>query len=148
MRSLLIPLIVLIVITCSSKKPTVEPFHWMAGNWQKVDADSSSQSVEVWQIESDKLMIGYGLTTANLDTLFYEQLKIVVEGDAFYYIADVGQGVVRFKLVASTPESWTFENPEHDFPKRIIYQKSGEKMLAFTEAEGVSIPFEFERVKK
>ena len=53
------------------------------------------------------------------------------DGDVFY-VAKPSQNAAEtfFKLVKSSPNEAIFENPEHDFPQRIIYRRSGDKITA------------------
>ena len=45
---------------------------------------------------------------------------------------------VEFKMSAATPDSFVFENPAHDFPKKIIYQfvRGKNQILASIEGNG------------
>jgi hypothetical protein len=52
-----------------------------------------------------------------------ERLKLLNQQDGLFYIADVPQNQqpVYYRASEITQEKFVFENPEHDFPKRIIY---------------------------
>jgi hypothetical protein len=43
--------------------------------------------------------------------------------------------------------SFTCENPEHDFSKKIVYQKDGDKLKATISGDGGSIDYFFEKVQ-
>ena len=92
-------------------------------------------------------MQGYGLTLEGTDTVFYEKLRLIVQEDEVIYIADVGEGPVQFLLKDKQEDKWQFENPENEFPKRIIYVRSDTTMTVYTEADQISIPFTFIKSK-
>lgn len=65
---------------------------------------------------------------------------------------------VAFKMVSSTNQQFVFENPQHDFPKRIVYHfkpiawnkekivSPGDTLdVAVTSLEGEGIHFRFTR---
>ncbi len=54
------------------------------------------------------------------------------KGSWFYesFVSDQAkQGWVRFELISSENNTYTFENRKHDFPNRIAYQRLGEDSL-------------------
>ncbi len=59
------------------------------------------------------------------DTLFYEKLEIncnVTPPIYTSWVAKQNNGVgIQFKLTSASDTSWTFENPNHDFPQKICY---------------------------
>lgn len=134
------------LISCHPKGNSLKSLQWMEGKWTK-DEETPTKSIEVWQTVSDSEMTGFGLTTENGDTIFYEKLSIIAKGKEIHYLADVGNGIVSFKLTNWENERWSFENPEHDFPQRIIYAKEGDNMIAYAEAGDVSLAFRFRKAE-
>ena len=69
-------------------------------------------------------MNGLGLTMKGPDTVSFEKLKLIVKDENVFYIADVpeNKGPVYFRVTEIWETSFTCENPEHDFPKKITYQ--------------------------
>ncbi|HEX7294339.1 MAG TPA: DUF6265 family protein, partial [Pyrinomonadaceae bacterium] len=72
--------------------------------------------------------------------------------DAIYYVAQPKGRCPQtdFKLTRVTDQEAVFENPEHDFPKRIIYRKSAEDALtaSIDGGEGTKqMTFSFQRMK-
>ena len=59
--------------------------------------------------------------------MYVEKLKLVIKDNNIYYVADVPENKhpVDFKLIEISEMTFTCENPEHDFPKRIRYQEEG-----------------------
>ena len=69
-------------------------------------------------------MIGTSHTVAKEKTVEYEfmVLRADANGDVFYVARPSGQPEALFKLVRGTEREAVFENREHDFPQRILYQ--------------------------
>jgi hypothetical protein len=60
----------------------------------------------------------------NGETIEHEFLQIRrnSEGKIVYVAAPSGQSETSFVLTSASESSFTFENPDHDFPQRIIYR--------------------------
>ena len=75
-------------------------------------------------------MIGMNRTVVGERTAAYEYLRIERTPDGIDYVAiPVRQELTRFRLVECTDNHAVFENPDHDFPSRVIYERSGEKLI-------------------
>lgn len=106
-----------------------EKLNWIVDNWIYKDGDNITY--ENWIKENDSLLIGESYTVRNSDTVFSEQLKIErIEGDVYYTaVVKHNPGPVRFMLVELGDNKAVFENPEHDFPNRIIYELRDNSVL-------------------
>jgi uncharacterized protein DUF6265 len=83
------------------------------------------------------LMLGSGRTTRGDTLLDFEQTRIVVRGGRLVFAASpMGQPPAEFPGVAVSDSAVTFENPEHDFPQRVIYRRAGADVLV-ARVEGV-----------
>ena len=121
-----------ILLAGCSKKYTVKDFEWLEGNWK--GQDSSYCFFETWKMTGENSMTGFGGAYQEWDTVFRETIKIEnIEGSLFY-IATVPEnnGPVLFKLTSYENSEALFENPEHDFPRKIIYRKQLNGMLHVT----------------
>jgi hypothetical protein len=69
-------------------------------------------------------MLGVGRTVRDGETIEHEFLQIRrnAEGKIVYIALPSGQAETSFVLTNAGENSFTFENPEHDFPQRIIYR--------------------------
>jgi len=56
-------------------------------------------------------------------------IKEDTDGKVYYVAKPSGQAEASFKLIKSTPTESIFENPEHDFPQRIIYRHESDGSL-------------------
>jgi hypothetical protein len=73
-------------------------------------------------------MIGMSRTLVGDRTASFEFLRIEERADAIFYVASP-KGLcpaTDFKLTRLSGQELVFENPQHDFPKRIIYRKNSE----------------------
>jgi hypothetical protein len=82
--------------------------------------------------------IGKNKTIRNGDTVFNEKLKIEKIGDEIFYIADVKHNAapVYFKLTSLNDNEAVFENPQHDFPQKIVYKNIDGNLNASIEGPG------------
>lgn len=98
---------------------------WMSGYWL---ACEGGETAENW--------IGAGRGTllgANLSGGGYEFLRIAENesGDVVYYSMPGGRSPpTEFVLTGHADQRAVFENPAHDFPKRVIYERDGDVMTA------------------
>ena len=97
---------------------------WMAGRWC---SDADAQRIEeVWLAPAGGLMIGMGRTMAPNRRTEFEFLRVELRDGVPTYLAQPqGAPPVAFKLTQSTDSSVRFENPQHDFPQRIEYRRTG-----------------------
>jgi Domain of unknown function (DUF6265) len=100
---------------------------WIAGDWQTA-AGGRAVSEEHWIRAAGGSMMGLSRTLAGDRIVSYEFLRIEERGEAIYYVASP-QGKcppTDFKLTRLSGQEAIFENPEHDFPKRIIYRRNSD----------------------
>lgn len=97
---------------------------WLAGSWQ---AESAATTItETWVAVSPMTLEGRGVTRSRADGTVSdaEDLRLVAMGDGVFYVAKVAHNErpVAFRLTACTDSTLVFENPTHDFPRRIEYR--------------------------
>ncbi len=95
---------------------------WLAGDWKNVSAKTTS--FEVWTRASDRTFEGESYFLKNGEKVVTEYLRIELFGSEIFYTSRVSHNKypVSFKLIKSEGKTFTFENVDHDFPQRIIYQ--------------------------
>jgi len=104
---------------------------FMAGCWRG-DAGVDKTIEEHWTAADSDVMLA---TTRFLDdntgrTRSWEFSRIVTESAGIVlYPAPNGNQQGRFRLTASGPGSARFEDPAHDFPKRITYRRVDARRL-------------------
>lgn len=81
------------------------------------------------------LMIGMARTIHENHVMGYEFLRLTSSGEHTELTAwPSGQEETTFQLARYAEGEWVFENPEHDFPKRVVYRVSAEIMHASVHA--------------
>jgi hypothetical protein len=102
---------------------------WMAGYW--LSCADGRQVSETWTGAGSGALFGVGLTRAARGVMEFEFVRIAPhEGGYAYFAQPGGRAPVAFKLVISRPDRVVFENPAHDFPQRVTYERSGETLTA------------------
>ncbi len=95
---------------------------WLAGCW--TNESGGRQYDEQWMKPAGGTMIGMSRTVSKERTSAWEFLQLREEGGEIFYVAKPSnQPEARFKLIASRDGYLRFENPEHDFPKVIMYTR-------------------------
>jgi len=121
-------------------------FSWLMGTWKEKDENA----FEVWTKEGDWLSGSAYKIDPSGNKTFTEEIKLVKKGNDFYYVPDVAgpQGPVEFRITAFDKNSFTAENPLHDFPKKIVYKKISDQQLEATISHAdTSISYYFKKVK-
>ena len=108
---------------------SIESLAFMAGHWSSTDPEGGL-SEELWLPPAGGLMVGVNRSVSPKGAMF-EFLRIETKPAGVFYVAMPGGGLpTPFRLTASTATSATFENPQHDFPKRITYRRDGDTLVA------------------
>jgi hypothetical protein len=108
---------------------------WIAGVWS--GAAGSVTFEERWTAPAGGAMLAVSRTIKGDRMVAFEFLRIVERDGGLVYIAQPnGQPPTDFVLTALTPESATFENPAHDFPKVIRYATRADGSLEATVSDG------------
>lgn len=127
--------------------PALESLAWLVGHWERTGLAEGRSGYERWQAQGSRYT-GVGAMLHGDRTAFEEKLAIEADGDEVFYVAEVpgNAAPVRFRLVGQGAGSAVFENPGHDFPKRIAYRADGDRLEATISGNGRSNAFHFKRV--
>ena len=111
--------------------PTIADIAWISGDWQ-TEPGGKRQIEEHWTNVAGASMLGMSRTVAGDKTIEFEYLRIEQRADGIYYVAHPKARCpgTDFKLTRASATEAVFENPQHDFPKRIIYRKTGDNSLS------------------
>jgi hypothetical protein len=120
---------------------------WLLGSWEREGLREGSSGVETWQVVGDAF-VGSGKRLKGATVAFEEKLRLEANGADVFYVADVAENPqpVRFRMVEQAGTSAVFENPAHDFPKRIAYRLEGDELVVATSGDGREVTFRFKRV--
>ncbi len=110
----------------------MEKFGWLLGKWEnKID---EGLLIESWEKENDSVISGKSYLAKKDDTLFFESIELKIMDGNFYYVPTVknqnDNKPVYFKLVSEVNNEFIFEDKEHDFPQRVIYNNLSKDSLS------------------
>ncbi|MEQ9403007.1 MAG: DUF6265 family protein [Cyclobacteriaceae bacterium] len=127
---------------------SVKDLKWLAAKWERVNVKAGQTAFEVWEKTGKEQLSGQGITLRGTDTVFIEKLSILMKEGDLYYVAEVSQNQdpTYFKITSASKDGFTCENPEHDFPKKIVYRLSGKDLTAVISGNGKEMGFVFRRV--
>ena len=118
-------LLLLLALPLSAADPTVADLAWISGHWSEGGVE------EVWLAPKGDLMLGMSRTIRANGKTAFEFIRIAKTEDGIAYIAQPGgKPPTFFKLIESKPGRAVFANPQHDFPKRIVYELRDGKLCA------------------
>lgn len=129
--------------------PTVSSVSWIAGCWEINDTARERVVHEQWTKPVGGVMLGMARTVRAGKLANWEFTRLIEKDGDVFYVAKPSQNAAEtfFKLVKISAAEAVFENPEHDFPQRIIYRREGEKLTARIEGTndgkpaGIDYPF-------
>lgn len=123
------------VVQLQPDEPRLQSLQWLAGSW--VSLEEGRRVEEHWTQPAAGSMHGMTRTTVKGRTVFYEYLRIELADDGVVFLASPrGRApATPFWLTAMEGQRVVFENPEHDDPKRVIYERRGTQLIATTQGE-------------
>lgn len=100
----------------------VESLGWLAGCWEGRYSNGRLVS-EHWMKPLGDVMLGMSRTVKNEKTVAaeYMRLETLADGTVHLIAHPTGQKAASFALVTLKKTEAVFENPDHDYPQRIIY---------------------------
>ena len=127
-----------ILVSCQNKPEKkfnkLEKMNWLLGSWEQKLPDGTLK--ETWTKQNDSSFSGTSYFINTKDTVHFESINLEQKKEDLIYSATViGQNndeAVDFKLTSDADNSFTFENPKHDYPQKIIYKKVNETNLFAT----------------
>ena len=123
--------------------PGLAQLGWLAGAWSGDDHGTLNE--EVWLAPSGGLMLGMHRDPSGGKAAGFEFLRIEQDGNRLVYRAmPQGNPPTDFPRVAQGPSCIVFENPEHAFPRRILYWREGAKLRARIEGTRRGQPASYE----
>lgn len=115
----------------SKKYEAVENANWLIGRWENNSKEGNLS--EFWTKTNDSTFHGESYFVIEKDTVFGEKIVLMQNGKDFIYEVSVAkqndEKPVPFKLKKSSETEIVWENPTHDFPNKIVYQKVGKDSL-------------------
>lgn len=110
------------------QRSTIDQVRWLVGCWEAKDARRTVR--EQWTLPVAQSMIGISRTVRNDTLVNYEMVLLRETPTGLAYEAHPsGQRAATFLEASRSDSSVTFENPRHDFPQRIGYERAGTDSL-------------------
>lgn len=122
-------LIATAIMPMAALPATVEDLGWLSGCWAAVNQEPGSG--EQWMPPAGSTMFGVSRSVRNGETVAFEFIRIVEQEDGgLQFIASPsGQSTASFSMLSMGDREVIFENPDHDFPQRIIYRLMSDEDL-------------------
>jgi hypothetical protein len=120
------------IVMPAPAKAAIDDMAWLVGAW--VGTRNSGASIEErWSPPLGGAMLGVSRTVSRGKMSAFEYLRIVERDGGLVYIAQPGGNPpTEFVLTTLTTTRAVFDNPRHDYPKRIVYELSAEGDLSAT----------------
>lgn len=110
------------------QKGSLEDLAWLSGCWEGRQGEAVLE--EIWSRPGGGSMLGLGRTVKGNRTVSYEFMQFREENGSLVFLPQPQGGTrVPFPLRDSFAGKLTFENKEHDFPQRVIYERKGPGLL-------------------
>ena len=114
----------------------IDQLAFMAGCWQGPFGDQVNQ--EMWMRPAAGTMLGTARNVNGIKTTFTEFALIHLDNGklAMTVQLKLASEKTTFPMITLKPGEVVFENPQHDFPQRILYRSTGKNGL-FAKVDGM-----------
>lgn len=120
-------------------------FDWLLGSWIRTNEKEGLKTFEHWKQINDTEFKGIGYTLKEADTVWQESIKLIKIKEQWNFVVK-GQDAdapTVFKVTKIEIASFTCENPDNEFPKKIRYTKVEKGLNAVISGDGKVILFQF-----
>lgn len=134
-------------------KAKIDGVAWMAGAWTGTRGTAGTTTIEErWSPPKGGSMLAISRTVSRDRLSAFEFLRVLERDGGLVYIAQPNGGTAtEFILTDLTATKAVFDNPRHEYPKRITYELTGEGGLTATIGQlkgGTPRKFEYKRGAK
>ncbi len=163
MKTFCILLIAMLMAACSNTKkeePNAKPLpkplveqevqltkdlDWLLGKWNRINEEEGLTTLEFWEKENSSVYKGLGFTLQNGDTIKQEKMRITNNGNAWILTVKVPEEetAVAFSEKEVGETTFTFVNPDIDFPNSIKYWMTDDTLKANIYNKDLEILFDF-----
>ncbi|MBP2833354.1 hypothetical protein J8281_14255 [Aquimarina sp. U1-2] len=125
-------------------------FDWLVGKWKRLDEEEGKETFENWAKNSETEYSGIGFTMQNNDTIKQERMILQKNNGKWELNVKVPDEPesVTFRMTEHNEKEFVCVNNEIDFPNKIHYWKTGDRINATVSNSEMEIPFEFERLSE
>jgi hypothetical protein len=135
-----------LLFSCSENKLSSVDF--IIGTWKM----EGKEQYENWELSNDKELIGYSYKFNDNQKIITETLSIkIIENNIIYEatVPDQNEGnTIPFTLNNGIKEYLSFENIEHDFPKKIQYKRIADDEIEVTVLGDEGKGFSYKQLKQ
>jgi hypothetical protein len=138
-------LLILVILESTFAQPNLPDF--LQGTWKM----GEKENYEHWDKLNDNTLKGFSYTLNQGQMTISEYLDISVINKEITFKATVlnqNQGRGMNFILTKTDSSFTFENPNHDFPKKIVYQKLNDTEILVDVSDGKQKGFSYKMQKQ
>lgn len=122
----------LFALPLAAEEDPLAALAWIAGTWEGKSGNVRTE--EHWTRPAGGLILGVHRDLFDSGRYFFEYLRIEKRGSDIFYIAmPNGENKTEFRLTELDDHRVVFENPEHDFPQKIVYVREGDTLTATIE---------------
>lgn len=137
-KTTLIFVLALIFLTVNAQNIPFKKFSFLIGHWEL--KTKSGKITEHWKSNSKSYLgTSYTYNTKGDSTLTETIVLKEVNGTWEFIVTGHEKGntgTTHFKLITAKDNTFRFENADHDFPQRIVYQAKGnDNLLAWIEGK-------------
>jgi hypothetical protein len=144
--SIVLALLLTLSFQCNAQKiAEATDFDWLKGSWEL--KTSKGIVYESWSRLNASTLKGISYKLSGSDTIVLETVHLSLFSSGWVYIPLVtGQNdgkTVTFRITYVDKEAFVAENPDHDFPKKITYARTGTHLDATISGDGKEIRYPF-----
>ncbi len=133
MKPVMLLSLLLFLNSCYNPSPNeiIHDLEILVGEWESYKGVKFNEN---WRFANENLFEGEGFSLNGTDTAFFESLQIIREGDSIFYrvLFEDQKVITDFLLTEASRTSWTFINPDNDFPSIINYRVQKDSLLSVT----------------
>lgn len=126
----MMPALLLVLSSLCNATEDIYQLSWLSGCWA-VEGEERG-TVEHWMPPAGGSMLGMARTVKRGATTGFEFLRLEFKsnGQLIYTAQPSGQAITSFLATTFGVDALVLENPEHDFPQRIVYKLKSADRLA------------------
>ena len=107
----------------------IDDLAWMAGSW--IQSKGGIDTEEQWLAPKGGLMLGAGRTVKDGKAVDFELLRIEAkDGKPVYLAMPQARPATEFRTIEQATTKVVFERDGDDFPKRVMYWRDGDALMA------------------
>ncbi len=128
-RNKIVCLFATAIMPIATLPATIDDLAWLSGCWAAANQEAGSG--EQWMPPAGGTMIGVSRSVRDGETVAFEFIRIVEreDGGLEFIASPSGQSTTSFFMLSLSDREVIFENPDHDFPQRIIYRLMSDEDL-------------------